>query len=67
MRGRALLNDKQRKAMLAYKSNVGELYRTVDWIRDSIIDEQRDGIEKAIGSLRAQLAELERAIMRNRP
>ena len=36
------LTEQQRKAMLPYKEKVGELYRALDWFRDSILNENRD-------------------------
>jgi hypothetical protein len=39
MRTSVPLTEKQRKAMLPYKQNVGEMYRTLDRLRDSILRE----------------------------
>lgn len=54
-----MLTDNQRKPMLPYKQNVGEIYRTVDWLRDSILNENREEFHTALENLRDQLGELE--------
>lgn len=59
MRINVPLIDSQRKAMLPYKQSVGEIYRTVDWLRDSILNENRDEFDTALNDLRCQLDELE--------
>ncbi len=59
------LTDKQRKAMLPYKPNVGQIYRTLDWLRDSILNENRDEFRTALENLRHQLAEIEALILPN--
>jgi hypothetical protein len=59
MRTSLLLTEKRRKAMLPYKQNVGELYRTLDWLRDSILNENREEFCTALENLRHQLGELE--------
>jgi hypothetical protein len=59
MRTSVPLTDSQRKAMLPYKQNVGEIYRTLDWLRDSILNENRDELDTALNDLRCQLDELE--------
>jgi hypothetical protein len=53
------LTENQRKAMLPYKQNVGEIYRTVDWLRDSILNENREEFRTALENLRCQLDELQ--------
>ena len=64
------LTEQQRKAMLPYKENVGELYRALnwftDWFRDSILNENRDEVGAALKSLRDDLTELEVMISWNR-
>jgi len=65
MRTSVPLTEKQRKAMLPYKPNVGEIYRTLDWLRDSILNENREEFRTALGDLRRQLAELERLVLPN--
>jgi hypothetical protein len=62
MRTSVPLTDKQRKAMLPYKRNVGEMYRTLDWLRDSILNENREEFDTALNNMRHQLAELEALI-----
>ncbi len=59
MRTSVPLTDKQRKAMLPFKLNVGEMYRTLDWLRDSILNENREKFHEVVENLRRQLAELE--------
>jgi Mg2+ and Co2+ transporter CorA len=59
MRTSVPLTEKQRKAMLPYKQNVGEIFRTVDWLRDSILNENREEFRTALENLRDQLGELE--------
>jgi hypothetical protein len=59
MRTSLPLTEKQRKAMLPYKQNVGEIYRTVDWLRDTILNESREEFCTALENLRHQLGELE--------
>jgi hypothetical protein len=39
--------------------NVGEIYRTLDWLRDSILNENREELHTAVENLHRQLAELE--------
>jgi hypothetical protein len=53
------LTEKQRKAMLPYKPRVGEIYRMLDWLRDTILNENRDEFDRALESLHRELAELE--------
>ena len=60
------LIEQQRKAMLPYKEKVGELYRALDWFRDSILNENRDEVGAALNSLRDDLTELEAMISWNR-
>jgi hypothetical protein len=45
--------------MLPYKPRVGEIYRMLDWLRESILNEDRDEFDTALESLRRELAELE--------
>jgi hypothetical protein len=59
MRTSVPLTEKQRKAMLSYKQNVGEIYRTVDWLRDTILNENREEFRTALENLRHHLGELE--------
>jgi hypothetical protein len=59
MRTSVELTDKQRKAMVPFVPNVGEIYRTLDWLRDSILNENREEFHTAIENLHSQLAELE--------
>jgi hypothetical protein len=59
MRSSVPLTEKQRKAMLPYKQNVGEIYRTLDWLRDSILTESRNEFDTALNDLHCQLDELE--------
>ncbi|MFZ1141602.1 MAG: hypothetical protein ABR881_25510 [Candidatus Sulfotelmatobacter sp.] len=59
MRTSVPLTEKQRKAMLPYKQSVGEIYRTVDWLRDTILNENREEFRTALENLRHQLGELE--------
>ena len=59
MRTSVELTDKQRKAMLPFVPNVGEIYRTLDWLRDSILNENREEFHTAVESLHSQLTELE--------
>ena len=54
------------KGMLPYKEKVGELYRALDWFRDSILNENRDEVGAALKSLRDDLDELEAMISWNR-
>jgi hypothetical protein len=42
MRTSVPLTEKQRKAILPYKQNVGEVYRTLDLLKDSILNENRE-------------------------
>lgn len=65
MRTSVPLTEKQRKAMLPYKPNVGEIYRTLDWLRDSILNENREEFRTALENLRHQLAELEALVLPN--
>ena len=60
------LTEQQRKAMLPYKEKVGELYRALDWFRDSILNENRDEVGAALKSLRDDLTELKAMISWNR-
>ena len=60
------LTEQHRKAMLPYKEKVGELYRALDWFRDSILNENRDEVGAALKSLRDDLTELEAMISWNR-
>jgi len=62
MRYHVRLTDEQRMAMLPYKRQVGELYRTLDWLRDSILNENRQEFDLAVKGLRDQLAALEALI-----
>ena len=66
MRTSIPLTEQQRKAMLPYKEKVGELYRALDWFRDSILNENRDEVGAALKSLRDDLTELEAVISWNR-
>ena len=59
MRTSVPLSEKQRKAMLPYRQNVAQIYRTLDWLRDSILNENRKDFDTALNTLRYQLAELE--------
>ena len=52
--------------MLPYKEKVGELYRALDWFRDSILNENCDEVGAALKSLRDDLTELEAMISWNR-
>jgi hypothetical protein len=65
MRTSVPLTEKQRKAMLPYKPNVGEIHRTLDWLRDSILNENREEFRTALQNLRHQLAELEALVLPN--
>jgi len=60
------LTEQQRKAMLPRKEKAGELYRALDWFRDSILNENRDEVGAALKSLRDDLTELEAMISWNR-
>lgn len=60
------LTEQQRNAMLPYKEKVGELYRALDWFRDSKLNENRDEVGAALKSLRDNLTELEAVISWNR-
>lgn len=62
MRTSVPLTDKQRKAMLPYKQSVGEMSRTLDWLRDSILNENREEFDTALNNLRHHLDELEAVI-----
>jgi hypothetical protein len=65
MRTSVPLTEKQRKAMLPYKPNVGEIYRTLDWLRDSILNENREEFRTALDDLRHQLDQLETLVLPN--
>jgi hypothetical protein len=65
MRTSVPLTEKQRKAMLPYKPRVGEIYRMLDWLRDSILNENREEFRTALENLRHQLAELEALVLPN--
>ena len=65
MRTSVPLTEKQRKAMLPFKPNVGEIYRTLDWLRDSILNENREEFRTALQDLRHHLAELEALVLPN--
>ncbi len=65
MRGTTPWTEKQKLAMLPYKSLVGETYRTLDWLRDSIRDEDREGFGSALKALRNLLSELEASLLRS--
>jgi hypothetical protein len=64
MRTSVPLTEQQRKAMLPTKKR--ELYRALDWFRDSILNENRDEVGAALKSLRDDLTELEAMISWNR-
>jgi hypothetical protein len=51
--------------MLPYKLNVGEIYRTLDWLRDSILNENLEEFRSALEDLRHRLAELEALVLPN--
>jgi hypothetical protein len=58
MRSEISLTDKQRKAMMPYQQSVGGLYRILDRLRDSILNEDRKEFDSALEKLRDQLTEL---------
>jgi regulator of sirC expression with transglutaminase-like and TPR domain len=43
--------------MLPYRQNVAQIYRTLDWLRDSILNENRKDFDTALNTFRQQLAE----------
>ncbi len=47
---------------MPYKPRVGEIYRMLDWLRDSILNENLDEFDTALNNLRQQLTELEALI-----
>lgn len=57
---RAVLSERQRKEILPYKSNLGELSRALDWLRERIIEEDREGIARETKTMREQIDEIER-------
>jgi hypothetical protein len=59
MRTLVPLTGKQLKAGLRYKPNVGKIYRALDWLRDSVLDENREEFARALTDLRFYLAELD--------
>ena len=61
MRTSVPLTEKQRKAMLPYKQNVGEIYRTLDWLRDSILNENGNEFDTALHDLHCQFRKRVRA------
>lgn len=65
MRTSVPLTDKQRKAMLPYKPNVGEIYRTLDWLRDSILNENPEDFRTALEDLRHRLTVLGALVLQN--
>ena len=66
MRTSVPLTEQQRKAMLPYKEKVGELYRALDWFKDSILNENCDEVGVALKNLRDDLTEPEAMISWNR-
>jgi len=48
MRSSVPLTDQHRKAMMPYRQNVAGLYRTLDWLRDSILNENREEFRSAL-------------------
>ena len=52
--------------MLPYKEKVGELYRALDWFKDSILNENCDEVGVALKNLRDDLTEPEAMISWNR-
>jgi hypothetical protein len=56
------LTEKQRKAMMPYQQHVGKIYRTLDWLRDSILNENGEEFRRALDDLRNQLSKLDALI-----
>jgi hypothetical protein len=48
--------------MLLHQQKVGEMYRTLDWPKDSILNENREEFDTALNSLRHRLTEIEAVI-----
>lgn len=51
--------------MSPHREIVGETYRTLDWLRDSIRDEQLESFKSALRELRDLLTQLETSVLRS--
>jgi DNA repair protein RadC len=56
---------KQIGAMLPYKQNLGEISEPVDWLRHSLLYENREEFRGTLEDLRHQLTELEALFSQN--
>lgn len=65
MRDTTPWTDKQKAAMLPHRSLVGEAYRTLDWLRDSIRDSNGKSFAAALSELRNLLSELETSVQKS--
>lgn len=65
MRDTTPWTERQKQAMSPYREIVGEAYRTLDWLRDSIRDEQPESFKSALRELRELLNQLETSVLRS--
>ena len=65
MRDTVPWTEKQKQAMAPHRAIVGETYRTLDWLRDSIRDEQPKSFKSALEKLRELLTQLEASVPRS--
>jgi len=65
MRDTTPWSAEQKKAMAPHRALVGETYRTLDWLRNSIRDEQRESFSEALRQLRELLVQLESSVLRS--
>jgi hypothetical protein len=49
--------------MAPHRAMVGETYRTFDWLKESIPDEQLESFKSALNELRGLLSQLEASVL----
>ena len=59
MRDNVPWTEKQKQAMAPHRAIVGETYRTLDRLRDSIRDDQPESFKSALEDLRELLTQVE--------
>ena len=55
--------DRQKQAMAPHRAIVGETGRTLDWLRESIRDEQLESFKSALKELLDLLTQLEASVL----
>ena len=63
MRDTTPWTEREKQAMAPHRAIVGETYRTLDWLRDSIRAEQLESFKSALKELRDLLTHLEASVL----